>query len=194
MYFFFSFFKSICPEKSNSWFYLEPPTLFTYKGDLGTNPHPLPLLFGFPLLHFQRDSCFCFTVSGLNTSVPGISVLWGSCIYYLAITAITAKTLMLNLQLLRTRKTTQKSFSCLSKAVDDECMHEKRNQLFPHPFLFFSEAKPAKTFLLEKSFRLVGSGLPFSRFIQAVFMGDSFFRCPASKYSRCGCFLWKEKK
>lgn len=111
------------------------------------------------------------------------------CIYYFAITAITAKTLLLNLQVLRTRKTTQKSFSCLSKAADDGCMHEKRNQLFPHPFLFFSGEKTAKTSLLEKSFRLVCSGLPFSRFIQAVFMGDSFFRCPASKYSRCGCFL-----
>lgn len=112
------------------------------------------------------------------------------CIYYLTITAITAKTLMLNLQVLRTRKTTQKSFSCLSKAVAAGCMHEKRNQLFPYHFLFFSEAKTPKTSLLEKSFRLVGSGLPFSRFIQAVFMGDSFFRCPASKYSRLDFWMF----
>lgn len=68
------------------------------------------------------------------------------------------------------------------------CMREETSS-FPHLFLLILEEKIAKTSLQEKSFCLAGSGLPFSRFIHAVFMIDSFFRCPASKYSRCGCFL-----
>lgn len=147
------------------------------------------LAFWFSLSSFSKRFMFLFHRVWVKCFCPWNFCTLKFCIYYLTITAITAKALLLNLQVLRTRKTTQKSFSCLSKAVDDGCMCEKRNQLFPHPFLFFSEAKPAKTSLLEKSLRLVGSGLPFSRFIQAVCMGDSFFRCPASKYSRCGCFL-----
>lgn len=154
-------------------------------------PSSSSLAFWFFLASFSKRFMFLFHRVSFEYFCPWNFCTLRFCIYYLA---ITAKTLLLNLQVLRTRKTTQKSFSCLNKAVDDACMHEKRNQLFPHPFLFFSEEKTAKTSLLEKSFSLVGSGLPFSRFIQAVFMGDSFFRCPASKYSRCGCFLSLERE
>lgn len=61
-------------------------------------------------------------------------------------------------------------------------------QALPHPFLSLSEEKTATTSLQGKWLSLAGRGLPFSRFIQAV------FRCPAYKYSNVGVFwLGKEK-
>lgn len=75
----------------------------------------------------------------------------------------------------------------------DACMR-KETSSFPHPFLLLSGEKIAKPSLQENSFSLAGSGLPFSRFIQAIFMGDSFFKCPAPNIADVGVFcLWKEK-
>ena len=214
--FFFHFFKSICPKKSNSWFYLVPPTLFTEKWDLRTIPHLLALLSGFPLPCSQRDSCFCFTVSVLATSLPEISGLWGKEVPYLLpcnniwntfVEFISFKNKKnnpeviflpanseycaqdLDCQLLHHHREERFcSLDLIKLLMMGTCMR-KETSSFSHPFLLLSEEKIAKTTLQEKSFSLAGSGLPFSKFIQAVFMGDSFFRCPASKYSRCGCFL-----
>lgn len=76
-------------------------------------------------------------------------------------------------------------FFGLSKAVDEGACTRSETGSSPSFSIAF---RGATTSLQGKWLSLAGRGLPFSRFIQAV------FRCPAYKYSNGGVFwLGKEK-
>lgn len=65
------------------------------------------------------------------------------CIYYLAITAITAKTLMLNLQILRTRKP-RNHFPALAKPLMMGASMRKETSSSPILFYFFQRQNQQK--------------------------------------------------
>lgn len=137
-------------------------------------PSSSSLAFWFSLASFSKRFVFLFHRVSFKYFCPWNFCTLRFCIYCLAITAITAKTLLLNLQVLRT--TTQKSFSCLNKAVDDGCMHEKRNQLFPHPFLFFFRGKNSENISARKIIQSRWQWFAIQQVHSGCFHGWFFFQ------------------